>query len=108
MTAFTWKIQSLKALSKDETTGLENVIKSIKWFYTGEAGGFTHTLLGDLNLEQPVDENFIPWDILKSDRNIVVSWLEAGLNIESLQANIAKVIELKAKPKEITLHLDAE
>jgi hypothetical protein len=45
---------------------------------------------------------------LKSDRNIVISWLENGLDVESLQQNIAKVIELKAKPKEITLHLDAE
>ena len=105
---YTWIIQDLKALAYDEQSGLDNVIRSVKWHYRGEADGIQHTLSGDLNLEPPVDEQFVPWDILKSDRNIVISWLENGLDVESLQANIAKVIELKAKPKEITLHLDAE
>lgn len=108
MTIFTWKINSLKALSKDETTGLENVIKTIKWFYTGEAGGFTHTLSGDLNLNDPIDDQFIPWDIIKGDKNIVIAWLESNINIETLKGNIQKVLELKIKPREVTLYLEED
>jgi hypothetical protein len=105
---YTWIIQELKALAYDEQSGLENVIRSVKWHYKGEAGDHTHTLSGNLNLEAPSDEQFVPWDILKSDPNIVISWLENGLDVAALQENIAKFIEIKAKPREITLHLDAE
>lgn len=105
---YTWIIQDLKALAYDEQSGLDNVIRNVKWHYRGADGDHEHSLSGDLNLEPPVDEQFVPWDILKSDRNIVISWLEAGLDVASLQENIDKVIELKAKPREITLHLDAE
>ena len=103
---YTWVIAELKALAYDEQSGLENVIRSVKWYYKGEAGDHTHTLSGDLNLEPPSDEQFIPWDMIKSDPNIVISWLEAGLNVGALQDNIQRVIELKAQPKEITLYLD--
>ena len=105
---FTWIISELKALAYDEQSGLENVIRSVKWHYKGEAGDHVHTLSGDLNLEAPSDEQFIPWDMIKSDPNIVISWLEAGLDVDSLQANIQKVLEIKAQPREISLYLDAE
>ena len=103
---YTWIISELKALAYDEQSGLENVIRSVKWHYKGEAGDHVHTLSGDLNLEAPSDEQFIPWDMIKSDPNIVISWLEAGLDVASLQDNIQKVLDLKAQPKEITLYLD--
>jgi len=103
---FTWIISELKALAYDEQSGLENVIRSVKWHYKGEAGDHTHTLSGDLNLEAPSDEQFIPWDTIKSDPNIVISWLEAGLDVASLQDNIQGVLDKKAQPKEITLYLD--
>ena len=103
---FTWIISELKALAYDEQSGLENVIRSVKWHYKGEAGDHVHTLSGDLNLEAPSDEQFIPWDMIKSDPNIVISWLEAGLDVGALQANIQKVLEIKAQPREISLYLD--
>jgi hypothetical protein len=103
-----WLIQELKAKVQDEDSGLENVITAIHWRYRGEAGEHSHELYGTMNLEAPEADSFIAWDSLKSDKDQVIAWLEAGLDVESLQANIAKVIELKAKPKEITLHLDAE
>ena len=103
---YTWIISELKALAYDEQSGLENVIRSVKWHYKGEAGDHVHTLSGDLNLEAPSDEQFIPWDMIKSDPNIVISWLEAGLDVDSLQANIQKVLDIKAQPKEISLYLD--
>lgn len=106
MVVFTWKIYSLKAVLNDQETGLENVIKSINWFYTGEEGEHSHTLSGELNLNPPTNEEFVPWDILKSDKNIVISWLEAGLNVGALQDNIQRVIELKAQPQEVTLYLE--
>ena len=103
---FTWVISELKALAYDEQSGLENVIRSVKWHYKGEAADHAHTLSGDLNLMPPSDEQFIPWDMIKSDPNIVISWLEAGLDVASLKENIQKVIDLKSKPKEVTLYLD--
>ena len=103
-----WLIQELKAKVQDEDSGLENVITAIHWRYRGEAGEHSHELYGTMNLEAPEADAFIAWDDLKGDKETLISWLENGLDVESLQANIAKVIELKAKPKEITLHLDAE
>jgi len=103
-----WLIQELKAKVQDEDSGLENVITAIHWRYRGEAGEHSHELYGTMNLEAPEADAFIAWDDLKGDKETLISWLENGLDVESLQANIAKVIELKAKPREITLHLDAE
>jgi hypothetical protein len=107
-TTYTWLIQELKAKVQDEDSGLENVITTIHWRYRGEAGEHSHELYGTMNLEAPEADAFIAWDDLKGDKETVISWLENGLDVESLHANIAKVIELKAKPREITLHLDAE
>ena len=107
-TTYTWLIQELKAKVQDEDSGLENVITTIHWRYRGEDGEHSHELYGTMNLEAPEADAFIAWDDLKGDKETVISWLENGLDVESLQANIAKVIELKAKPREITLHLDAE
>ena len=53
---YTWIIQDLKALAYDEQSGLENVIRSVKWHYRGADSDHEHSLSGDLNLEPPVDE----------------------------------------------------
>ena len=105
-TVYTWQISGLKAKVQDEERGLENVITTIHWRYKGEAGEHSHDLYGDMNLEAPEADSFISWDSLKSDKDQVIAWLEAGLDVASLQDNIQKVLDLKAQPKEITLYLD--
>ena len=105
-TAYHWSIDSLKAKVQDEESGLENVITTIHWRYVGIDGEHSHDLYGSLNLEAPAADSFIAWDTLKGDHDTVIAWLEAGLDVPALQENIQKVIDIKAQPKEVTLHLD--
>jgi hypothetical protein len=105
-TTYTWLIQELKAKVQDEESGLENVITMIHWRYRGEAGDHSHELYGSMGLDTPDPEAFVQWEALKYDKAQIIDWLEAGLDVESLQSNIQKVLELKAQPKEITLYLE--
>lgn len=102
MTNFSWSISALNcSVEKD---GLPKVIHTIHWRYQaekteGEKKYFVDTY-GAQGVGQPNPENFIPYeDITEAE---IVSWLEATLPIEAMQAGLEAKIEEQINPKELT------
>lgn len=102
MTQFKFVISALNcAVEKD---GLPKVIHTIHWRYQSEKteGDKTYFVdtYGAQGVGQPNPENFIPYeDITEAE---IVSWLEATLPIEAMQAGLEAKIEEQINPKELT------
>jgi hypothetical protein len=82
MTNYTWTISSLETAPKEGQ--LIDVVKIVHWRYKG------------------VDDFTAYPDLTEAD---VIAWLEAGLDVDSLKANIDSQIADQKNPKIITLPL---
>jgi hypothetical protein len=100
---YNWKINALDA--KIQEGDNSNVIYTVHWSYTAsdESGDHTASSIGTLGVTYDPD-NFIPYADLEKDD--VVSWLEAGLDVASMQENLDKQIELEINPVNETLKPD--
>lgn len=58
---------------------------------------------GALSIEQPNPEDFIPYEDLTFEH--VCGWLEAGMDVEALDANLVKQLENQINPPTISLPL---
>ena len=102
MTNFSWSISALNCSA--EKDGLPKVIHTIHWRYQaekteGEKTYFVDTY-GASSVGQPNPESFIPYeDITEAE---IVSWLEATLPIEAMQAGLEAKIEEQINPTELT------
>jgi hypothetical protein len=102
MTQFKFVISALNCAV--ELEGLPKVIKCIHWRYQAEKteGDKTYFVdtYGASSVGQPNPESFIPYeDITEAE---IVSWLEATLPIEAMQAGLEAKIEEQINPKELT------
>ena len=90
-----------------ESEGLPNVINVIHWRYQatqvdGDKTWFAETY-GASSVGQPNPQNFVPYeDVTEAE---VISWLEAVLPVEAMQASLEANIALQITPKEVTLPL---
>ena len=94
------KINALDAKIQDGDNS--DVIYTVHWSYiaTDESGEHTASSIGTLGVSYDPD-NFIPYaDLTKDD---VVSWLEAGLDVEAMKSNLDNQIELQINPVDETL-----
>ena len=97
---YKWTINALDAkISQD---GNDNVVYTIHWGYTASDDSDpvnTASSIGTYGVEYDAD-NFTPYaDLTEAD---VISWLEAGLDVDSMKSNLDSQIELKANPVDIT------
>ena len=105
MTEFKFVISALNCAVEKE--GLPNVINVIHWRYQatqvdGEKTWFAETY-GATSVGQPNPQNFVPYeDVTEAE---VISWLEAVLPVEAMQAGLEANIALQINPKEVTLPL---
>lgn len=100
---YNWKINALDA--KIQEGDNSDVIYTVHWSYiaSDESGEYTASLIGTMGVEYDPD-NFIPYaDLTKDD---VVSWLEAGLDVEAMKENLDNQIELEINPVDETLRPD--
>ena len=106
---FTWVIASL--IVRPNTDGLSNVVSTVHWRYhaeytdsngTPEPPVYTAEIYGSYNPPLPTSE-FIPYEQLTKD--IVIQWLEAGLDIQSLQSGLTAMIENKIVPPVVEMAL---
>ena len=75
---------------------LENVVKTVHWRYTGiDESGISSDLYGAKSLEAPDAENFTNFEDL--DNETICDWLD--LDIEAMEENIAKQIDLIVNPE---------
>ena len=100
---YNWKINALDAKITEGDNS--DVIYIVHWTLTAtdDTGEYTASSIGTLDVTYDPD-NFIPYaDLTKAD---VVGWLEAGLDVETIKANLDNQIELKINPVDETLRPD--
>ena len=93
---YKWKINALDA--KISHDGKSNVVDVIHWSYSAsedhEAGVYEVSSIGTHSLEYDKD-TFIEYDNIKESD--VIAWLEAGLDVDAMKANLdAQIALLKA------------
>jgi hypothetical protein len=99
---YVWTISALDcAVSLD---GLTDVVQTIHWRYRGtNEDGVTAEVYGAQPVGEPNPESFIPYTGLTLE--IVSSWLEETMDMESIQNNIISQIEEIEHPTHVTLPL---
>jgi len=99
---YKWVISGLQA--KIQEGELSNVIESVHWRYQAEdADGNISDVYGSVGLESPNPESFVPHEELtKAD---VEAWLEAKLDVESLQQGLDAQLDKIANPTHVTLNI---
>jgi hypothetical protein len=105
MTNYSWIISQLDTAPQDGN--LHDVVKVIHWRYQGTeiVGDKTYTaqVYSSYGCAQPSETDFTAYPDLTEEQ--VVSWLEAGLDVSSLQANIDAQIENQKNPPIVNLGL---
>ena len=105
MTEFKFVISQLNCAVESE--GLPDVIQIIHWRYQatqldGDKTWFAETY-DTASVGQPNPQNFVPYeDVTEAE---VISWLEAVLPVDAMQASLEANIALQITPKEVTLPL---
>lgn len=101
MINYSWTISSLETAPVDGD--LNDVVKIVHWRYRGVDGLYSAEVYSSYACPSPSETDFTAYpDLTEAD---VVSWLEAGLDVDSLKANIASQIEEQKNPKIVTLPL---
>ena len=76
---------------------LENVIKTIHWRFRGEnEKGIVADVCGAYSLPSPEVENFVEYE--KLDNETIIGWLKSILDIDAMEENITKQIDLIENP----------
>ena len=99
MTNFNWIISAMECLKKDGD--LNDVVITIHWRYIAEKEGFNTETYGSTTMPLPNGEDFTPYEDLTKDQ--VVGWLDSTLDVEAMQINLNKQIDLLINPINVTL-----
>ena len=95
---YEWQINALDAKIKEDDHS--DVIYNVHWGYNASKGDYTANMIGTYGVVYDKD-NFIKYDELqKSD---VIEWLEAGLDVDSMQTNLSGQIDVLENPTDIVL-----
>tara|TARA_Y100001937_G_scaffold119145_1_gene174432 strand:+ start:141 stop:458 length:318 start_codon:yes stop_codon:yes gene_type:complete len=95
---YEWQINALDAKIKEDEH--DNVIYNVHWGYNANKGDYNANMIGTYGVVYDKD-NFIKYDELqKSD---VIEWLEAGLDVDSMQTNLSGQIDVLENPTDIVL-----
>jgi len=102
---FTWIISQMDSKIKETIEGqeLQNVVNVVHWRYKATLDEYETEVYGALNLDGTNPNDFILYENLtESD---VITWLEAGLDVDELQTILINKINLLINPVEETLPL---
>ena len=99
---YKWTINALDAKVAVED-GNENVVYTVHWGLsaTDETGNHTVNSIGTHGVEYDAD-NFTAYADLTEEQ--VIGWLESGLDVESMKANLDAQVEKLVTPTETTFH----
>ena len=99
-TTYKWTIVQMNAHIESE--GQTNVIFNVHWTYTGseESGGETYTddMIGSEQFTYTAGNPFVPYENTEAFENVVIGWLEAALDVNSMKANIDANIQKQITP----------
>ena len=95
MINYSWTISSLETAPVDGE--LNDVVKIVHWRYKGVDGDYSAEVYSSYACPSPSETDFTAYpDLTEAD---VVSWLEAGIDVEAMQESIASQIEDQKNPK---------
>ena len=88
--SYKWNINQMNAHVKYEDK--DNVIFNVHWIYTGseESGDETYTAnnVGSEQFTYTAGNTFVPYENTEAFENVIIGWLEAALDMDSIKANI--------------------
>lgn len=91
---YTWVIAQLDCAPQEDN--LENVVKIIHWRYQATDGTHTADCYGSIGVGAVDPDDFTPYAELTKDQ--VVAWLEAQLDVDELERNLATQLAMLANP----------
>jgi hypothetical protein len=100
MTIFKWVISAMECVKKDGD--LQDVVITIHWRYQAEKDGFNTDMYGATSMPLPTGEDFTPFNELTKYQ--VCGWLESTLDVDAMEENLDKQLELLINPVNVTLH----
>jgi hypothetical protein len=99
MTNFKWVISAMECIKKQDN--LNDVVITIHWRYQAEKDGVSTDMYGATSMPLPTGEDFTPFDELTKDQ--VCGWLEATLDVPTMEENLDKQLDLLINPVNVTL-----
>jgi hypothetical protein len=91
---YTWVISQLDCAPHEN--GLDDVVKTIHWRYQATDGAYTADCYGTVGVGDVDPDDFTPYPDLTKDQ--IVEWLEANLDVESLEQGLAAELADLANP----------
>lgn len=101
MNTYTWVISQLD--TAPSLDGLTDVVKTIHWRYQATDGQYHADIYGAMACATPSETDFTAYPDLTEDQ--VISWLEAGNDVDALQKNLDAQIENQKNPPIVNLPL---
>ena len=99
--AYQWEITAMDA--KIQEYGYDNVIYSVHYTYKGFEGKYSGFVMGVMQLKFDPNTPFVPRADDQDFENVVIGWLEAGLDVVEMQLQIQKQVDKEIKPVDETL-----
>jgi hypothetical protein len=96
-----WLISQMDTAPSED--GLTDVVKTVHWRYEGKDGEYNTEVYGAMGCATPSETDFTAYEDLTYEQ--VCTWLEAGLNTEAMDLNLATQIENLKNPPIINLQL---
>lgn len=100
MITYTWNFPAFDCRVQEE--GMDKIVTTVHWIYKGtDENDVTAEIYGAQAVGEPTPDAFTPYPDLSEEQ--VIGWMESVLNVEEMQANLAKQIDLIINPVTITL-----
>jgi hypothetical protein len=103
MAQYKWVIPVKGLETAPSENGLADVVKTVHWIYQATDADYSASVYGSMACATPSETDFTSYDDLTQDD--VISWLEAGLDVDALKENLDKQIEYQKNPPIVNLPL---
>jgi len=101
MTEYKWVISAMDTAPSED--GLTDVVKTVHWRYQAQDAEYFADVYGAIACATPSETDFTAYPNLTEDQ--VISWLEAGNDVDALKANLDAQIEQQKNPPIVNLPL---
>jgi hypothetical protein len=99
MTNYNWIISAMECIKNEGD--LQDVVITIHWRYQATKDEFTADTYGAVSMPLPTGEDFTPYEELTKEQ--VCGWLEATLDVPTMEENLEKQLDLLINPTNVTL-----
>jgi hypothetical protein len=101
ITEYKWVISAMDTAPSED--GLTDVVKTIHWRYQATDADYSAEAYESMTCATPSETDFTAYPDLTEDQ--VISWLEAGNDVEALKTYLDAQIETKKNPPIVNLPL---